>query len=934
VESIIRHFCDIVHSESIDAKSKSQTHKNSIVHYPDSTPMAIFVVCSAAAAAGLTFAFESGKVFERRVSGVSKDGVLFQDYDWTGRKAKTTAAVFAAIVAIEILLFPRSWNPFTYIFDASGDASYLRMFTVFGSWSGILAVGFGSITTLSEALAHERKQIETAKLEHEKQRLENEKYLEDEKQLVSKEMRIVVASAAANAGERRQINSCIERKQEAIKVCENERVWSKTLCEQFNKKTINMMDNAIDKRWREVEYRGVNIEEMRRRNLEKEKKIKEQRARRVERVNAQQSELEDEKEKLRKLTDELDHLKANMEKLKEENMAREQQKLKELKDREEALREREENLEQSHHQRLEKLTEKENELRIREERFESGVDKQELERKSQKLENSMSNVARFKKEIEISEKAKLEEINRQRNELLKQREEIMEMAQKREEEVSRREDELEEILNRREIELTKRECIAERKETELMKREEELTKTAIDIEKPVDTAIIPSQRHHEERCREHETSCRTHDQSLSVTELLRESHEVDLESNEAGKDEEALASQLVNDYELNCPSEEQDELVTPTVLNGETVEIQNYSHANRSFEPTSLFDLDEDEDESICSIDKEMRMNPLVCVEEDGSRNGFEVTEENEECSEQQQKEQNLISDNCDNEKSLLDNFDGEQEDVEKSLLDNDSNDDEEEIDDDSTCMLNDNYEYRKITASQSVDQEVEHLEDQVIREDDVTADQLHVIEERESFQVECQAVEEGTGKPEGNSSTHEVFNSDSKDDSLSCQIQQDIAKKNGALELNLDSVDPCIEESRDKNIPSITSPLQEIRNAIQGSNTNRNFSCGNIDAMAFDTAPYKTEFVISPISATSSGSRVSSKDDFPKSPTKKHIGGESFEEMCEEKSNRVDEGTEIEKENDALTTLFGKNENNNTSLVVSEETAVEVIAWDEQGLF
>ena len=50
----------------------------------------------------------------------------------------------------------------------------------------------------------------------------------------------------------------------------------------------------------------------------------------MERVNAQQSELEAEKEKLRNLTDELDHLKANMEKLKEENIAIEQQKLKEL----------------------------------------------------------------------------------------------------------------------------------------------------------------------------------------------------------------------------------------------------------------------------------------------------------------------------------------------------------------------------------------------------------------------------------------------------------------------------------------------------------------------------------------------------------------------------------------------------------------------------
>eukprot|EP00536_Pseudo-nitzschia_multiseries_P005565 jgi/Psemu1/12893/gm1.12893_g len=924
--------------------------------------MSIFVVCSAVAAAGLVFALESGKVFERRASGLSKEYIAtatlpFQDYDWTGQNAKRAAGVFVALVAIELFLFPRSWNPFTYIFDTStddGSHHYLRAFTVFGSWSGILAVGFGSIFTLNDALVHERQLLEAAKLEHEKTRLAVEKFLEEEELRVSKEMRVAVASAAAIAGERRQMRCSKEHhKPEAMTVSENERVWSKTFCQHFDKKTMNIVDNAMDKRWRDVEHRGVNIEEMRRRNVEKEKKIKEQRARRVERVNAQQSELKDEEEKLKSLTDELEHLKASMERLKEENMAKEQERIKELKDREQALREREENFDQIHQQKLDKLTEKENDLRIREDRFESGADKQELERKSQKLENSMINVAKFKKEIEINEKVKLEDISRQEHDLLKRKKEVMEMAQRRELELSKREEELKEISNRREMELMKREkelkYVAERKEIELMKRKEELKKIAIAMRKKrkkrkaAKTTTTQAQHRYEseeEKGLNHTTEgpsqCLEDNDSSQVNNLSAiVNNSLDLENEKVGEQNGQLSLHS-REYELDCPSEEQEELATHTIFNGEEGKGLKHPHVNSSFKPASLFDFDEEDEESISSIDKDTTMNsPLVCIEGEGPTNGFIEIDEKKERTGRQEQEPTAITDKCGNENSLFDNDDDEQEKRSQSLLDNDneSYDDEEEVDDESTCILNDNNEYKTIAIKQCVDQESKSL-DQVIRGGDAKPDQLHVIEERESLQTENKCVEEDTEGTGRNIGIDEGLNSESTDDSLSCQIQKDITQKNHEQEMALDRVDPHVEETRDKSILSITSPLQEIRDAMKGT-TNQNFSCGNMNTMAFDTAPYKNEYVISPASATSTSSCVSLKNDFPVSPTKtKYNINNLFQETPHLILNGVEERKEIEKENDGLTRSMGQNENNNnTSLVVSEEAAVEVIAWNDKGL-
>jgi hypothetical protein len=391
--------------------------------------MSVFAVCSAAAAAGLAVAFEIGRVTEQRISGTSKVALPFQGFDWKSENAQHAARVFVGLFLVEILFLPRSWNPFSYLTNSGTSSSFLAFF-VFGSWSGILAVGYGGIAASFQALNNKRKALESEKSQHETSRSEAELKLREEKLEIVKQQRANLASAAAVAGEwknfhltREDVNSS------ALIRSETEKIWSKNITQEFDKKTMHVVDNAIDMRWREVEGQGSTLEEMRKRNKEKEKQIKEQRARRAERANAQKDNLVKEKSDLLKLTDELESLKSTMDKLKEENTKKEQEKIRELKEREISLLKKEKDLEQNHNQKLEKLKQQEMTLKSREERFDSGEDQKKFQELSEKMESSKLKVGKFNEEVMMKERQKIAEFNEREMALKKREEELAKLAE-------------------------------------------------------------------------------------------------------------------------------------------------------------------------------------------------------------------------------------------------------------------------------------------------------------------------------------------------------------------------------------------------------------------------------------------------------------------------------------------------------------------------
>ena len=444
--------------------------------------MPTFVVCSAAAAAGFAIAFEGGRICEHRIFGLSKVGI--SPRKWATKNTIISTSIFLVLLIIELYLLPKLWNPFSYLHitsthvNSTDNFSSIVAFAVLGSWSSILAIGYGAITIWYQALRKERGEFELAKVDHECNRLATEKRLKEDELRVSKDMRFAVATAAAAAGRCKQLDSVVGQHSTALP--ENERVWSKTLFQELDKKAINVADNAIDKRWREIEDRDVHLMEMKQRNIEKEKQIKEQRARRTEQATAERNELETEKVKLRKLTEELEFLKVGMAEFKEENMKKEQEKVDEwskkmtsLNDREVDLKKQQEELEQSHKQKLELLNEKEStfmkkqkeellELQQKEMTNEKNdeyynylleKEKETLDRTSQELESAKVEVAALKDEIEMREREKIEELNK-REISLKEREEEMK-ERERIEEVNRRET----ALKEREEEMKERERI-------------------------------------------------------------------------------------------------------------------------------------------------------------------------------------------------------------------------------------------------------------------------------------------------------------------------------------------------------------------------------------------------------------------------------------------------------------------------------------------
>lgn len=392
--------------------------------------MTVFVVCSAAAAAGLAVAFEIGRVAEKRLSGTCKDALPFQGFDWKSEDAKSAAYVFIGLFVTEVVFLPSFLNPLWYLTNEGNSfGSSFLAFLVFGSWSGLLCLGYGGIAGSFQALNNERVAFESEKETHEITRTQAEAQLQEQRNKLAKDQRINLASAAAVAGEWKKFHIAREEDLKAgVMRAESEQIWSRTITEEFDQKVMHVVDNATDKRWREIEDQDLTLEAIRYRNKEKERKIKEQRARRAERANSEKETLRNETSNLLKLTDELESLKETMEKLKQENQRKEQEKLQELKEREKALQNKEKVLEKTHHEQLEKLRNKEEKLKSREEQFESGEEQKKLKELSEKLESSKLHVAKFNEEVMMKERKKDEEFRKRELALKRREQELSKMA--------------------------------------------------------------------------------------------------------------------------------------------------------------------------------------------------------------------------------------------------------------------------------------------------------------------------------------------------------------------------------------------------------------------------------------------------------------------------------------------------------------------------
>ena len=373
--------------------------------------MTVFVLCSATAAAAMAVAFEVGRTAEKRLSGASKNAQPFEGFDWQSEQAKMATFVFGGLLFVEMAFLPRAWNPFSYIVGGTTSAySSLLAFLVFGSWSGILAVGFGGMATSFQALNLERKALDRAHSDLKAERTKHDQELEKERQEIEKNKRTNLASAAAVAGEWKKFHNAREEDlHRNLERSENEKIWSKTITEGFDKKVMHVVENATEKRWREIQDQDLTLEAMRFRNREKEKQLKEQKAARAERATNEKETLKNETSQLLKMADDFENLKSDMDKLKEENTKKEQQKIQELKDREMAIQEKEKELAKTHQQKLEELKEQETKLKTKEEELDSGEELKKLQELSAQLESSKLTVAKFNEEVMKKEKEKLEE---------------------------------------------------------------------------------------------------------------------------------------------------------------------------------------------------------------------------------------------------------------------------------------------------------------------------------------------------------------------------------------------------------------------------------------------------------------------------------------------------------------------------------------------
>ncbi|KAG7337437.1 hypothetical protein IV203_034503 [Nitzschia inconspicua] len=313
----------------------------------------IFALCSITAAAGFATAFETGRILERRILGVQtmhNSNFRFNQDGWSRQNTIMMLSIITVILGLEIFFFPRTMNPFV------GTGSLFQQSTVLSAWSGILALGYGGLLAWSRALRNERKLFHLAKMEYERNR---QLKLEAQTVEASKHIKRAAAAGAAAVALRQHYEKAfeqLEQRKEEIEeakegnrdmythpntsLAENERAWSEQLYQAMDVQAFSVAEKAINKRWKELEQWGVQIEQMRMRNKEQEEKIKSFRETRENRLKDQFDHFEGERERLVRLTQELEALKLEVEEYKEETRLKEQARLDSLLAKEEELEQR------------------------------------------------------------------------------------------------------------------------------------------------------------------------------------------------------------------------------------------------------------------------------------------------------------------------------------------------------------------------------------------------------------------------------------------------------------------------------------------------------------------------------------------------------------------------------------------------------------------
>jgi hypothetical protein len=221
-----------------------------------------------------------------------------------------------------------------------------------------LALGYGLLLAWGRSLHNERKMYEMDKADFERNRIAKEKKLQEEKLAVKMEKAELMNARAVVVDQQEQLQAQAELlEEEADKMMqhvigqdfttipEGERVWSRKLFNRLDVKAFSIAKVALDKRWNELEeWETSSLEVLKRRKREQEEMLQQRRERRQERVQVNKDELEDERDNLRRLTQELEALKMDMAEFNEESKRKEEEKLNELSNRMQVLDQREANL--------------------------------------------------------------------------------------------------------------------------------------------------------------------------------------------------------------------------------------------------------------------------------------------------------------------------------------------------------------------------------------------------------------------------------------------------------------------------------------------------------------------------------------------------------------------------------------------------------------
>ena len=899
--------------------------------------MSVFVVCTAVAAAGFTAAFEVGRVCEKRLSGSSKLALPFDGFNWQSDDAKLAAKVFGALFVAENTFLPRALNPFSYVILPSSDSGVFALlaFFVFGSWTGLLALGYGAVATSLQGIQIERRAIAADREDQRQARARAEEELRTEREELAKQKRQAMASSAAVAGEWKKLHIAREEHNAHMERSENEKIWSNTIRQEFDQKTLHVVDNALDKRWREVEDQRLNLEQIRKRNKEKEQKIKEQRAQRAERASSQQGSLENEKSNLLKLAKELEDLKDNMQRLKEENIKKEQEKLKELKDREIALIKKEEDLEGLHLKKQERLREQERTLNEREERFESGEEQRKLKELSEKLESSKLNVAKFNETVMMKERQKTEEF-RMRELALKQREE----------EISRKADIFAKASAIRSFpELEPYDSTEDMPDDEASLHSRMISqhnRVPVEEEEPDDEKKPTENKGSDDETEE--STIKEESQSGEDNDFLAMDQTVDTE-------DKSLSIRLITERDIAVSASEKDQ---DSSVNDDLSKSQvTTASINDDSVPTNP-SADTEGRSSETETSEEQIHSDLPTIRE----NGAPVVVEQEEPIEPPVTMHDVEVDDAKEEEEGGDTEEPEESSY-KSLLDDEVSDDDattltitqnivmdfaaalaeggdQEFDNESsgsTCLLNVNYDYEAVGIQDAL------VDDDGEEKDDNSAASTNMMNSHADF--EAVAMEQTTPIfPVVEEKSEQPQYYDSDDDSLFHQIQNDTAaNERAAVALDVEySSTASIGEPEEEVASPVSSPLQERSN-----NTVNPFS----------TMEKKNDETIAqskPTSPTSNGNLsfddavISMIDSNTSDGSGESYGGESNEDELDEDESFEDKSFEdVASKGDSLSVGIYEKKTKIASVkhkrpsedkvIVAEDGGVELIAWSERSV-